>query len=153
MPRVGDRSGATTRRITILPFNRTIPECDRDPELEQKLMAERSGILNECITYLIRITRQGGFDRCEQSESLMQEYIMENDTEATFLEERAERHESYKTRGGELYKAYSQWCIENGFKPKNSNQIAKEWRRLGFEYSRSAGSWWHGVRLRECESF
>jgi hypothetical protein len=73
---------------------------------------------------------------------------MENDTEATFLEECAERHESYRTRSSELYSRYANWCISNGFKPKNSNQIAKDWRRLGLQLQHSNGHFWCGVRLR-----
>lgn len=149
MPRVGDRSGATMRRIVILPFNRTIPEDERIHHLEQLLINERSGIFNELMTHLWRVIRSGQFDRCEQSEQRMAEYIMENDTEATFIEECAECHESYKVRSSALYEAYSQWCFNNGFKPKNVNQLAKEWRRLGFGYARSTGSWWHGLRLRD----
>jgi putative DNA primase/helicase len=147
MPRVGDRSGATTRRIVIIPFNRSIPASERILNLEDRLMAERSGIFNALIPMLKRVTAQGGFDRCEQSEALLQEYIMENDTEATFLEECAERHESYRTRSSELYKCYAGWCIANGFKAKNSNQIAKDWRRLGLMFQHSNGSWWHGVKV------
>ena len=147
MPRISDRSGATTRRIVIIPFNRSIPQYQRIPDLEQRLMRERSGIFNVCMNHLWRINEIGGFDRCEQSEQLLQEYIMENDTEATFLEECAERGD-YKVRGSELYTRYADWCNANGFKPKNSNQVAKDWRRLGLVYSRSDGSWWHGIRLR-----
>lgn len=148
-PRVADRSGATMRRIIIIPFNRTIPEGERISNLEQQLMAERSGIFNEMVTYLARLQRAGRFQHCDQSEDRRREYIMENDTEATFIEDRAERHESYKVRGSELYRAYVSWCSENGFKPKNSNQVAKEWRRLGFEAKQSNGIWWHGLRLPE----
>lgn len=148
MPRISDRSGATARRIVIIPFNRTIPEKDRIANLEQLLIRERSGIFNELVIHLHRLQNAGVFDTCEQSDQLLQEYIMENDTEATFIEECAVKHENHKLRGGELYKAYSEWCVSNGFKPKNSNQIAKEWRRLGFEYVRSDGSWWHGLKLQ-----
>jgi putative DNA primase/helicase len=149
MPRVSDRSGATTRRIVIIPFNRTIPEHERIADLERRLMAERSGIFNELITHLWRLLRAGSFDHCEQSERLLAEYIMENDTEATFLEEEAETHESFKVQSKVLYDRYSQWCQQYGFKPKNRNQIAKEWRRFGFENRTSNGVWWHGVRLRD----
>lgn len=149
MPRIGDRSGATTRRIVIIPFNRSIPASERIADLEQKLWAERSGIFNTCIAHLIRINKLGGFDPCEQSEQLLQEYIMENDTEATFLEECAERHESYKVRGSELHARYASWCQDNGFKAKNMNQVAKDWRRLGLTLQQSNGRWWHGVQLKQ----
>jgi putative DNA primase/helicase len=147
MPRVGDRSGATTRRIVIIPFNRTIPESERMSDLERRLIHERSGIFNELVIHLHRIKTGGGFDRCEQSEQLLQEYIMENDTEATFIQECAECHESYKVQSSELYARYAGWCDTNGFKPKNANQIAKDWKRLGFEKSKASTSIWHGLRL------
>lgn len=152
MPRISDRSGATTRRIYIFPFNRTIPEDHRISNLEQRLAAERSGIFNTILDALERLKKNGDFTYCEQSDRLRQEYIMENDTEATYLEERAELHESYRTQAGALYSDYSLWCSERGFKPKNYNQIAKEWRRFGFEHQHSNGKWWKGVRLRESKS-
>ena len=75
---------------------------------------------------------------------------MENDTEATYLEERAELHESYRVQSSVLYTDYSLWCGERGFKPKNYNQIAKEWRRLNFTSTKSGGvMFWHGIKLRE----
>lgn len=149
MPRIQDRSGATTRRIIIIPFNRTIPESDRISNLEHLLIQERSGIFNEMVTYYTRLQRAGQFEFCQQSEDQRNQYIMENDTEATFIEECAEFHESYKVQSTQLYSKYTEWCLTNGFKPKNRNQIAKEWRRLGFENRTSNGVWWHGIRLTE----
>lgn len=150
MPRMSDRSGATARRIVIIPFNRSVPEHERILNLEQLLISERSGIFNELVIYLHRLKSAGnaGFDHCEQSDNLMQEYIMENDTEATFLTECCDLHEAYKVRAKVLYDAYAGWCISNGFKPKNSNQLAKEWRRLNFVQKTSDGSWWHGLQVR-----
>lgn len=147
MPRVSDRTGATTRRITILPYNRTIPESEQKHDLEQLLMGERSGIFNILISALKRLNNAGSFTACKQSQEKLAEYVMENDTEATFIEQRCDRHESYKVQSAALYKCYTEWCLANGFKPKNSNQIAKEWARLGFNRGRANGSVWHGLRI------
>ncbi len=148
MPRISDRSGATTRRIVIIPFNRSIPADERIHNLEALLYKERSGIFNLLIHYMWRLKKQNGFDYCQQSDDLLQQYIMENDTEATFIEEMADVHESYKVQSSVLYPQYVEWCLQNGFKPKNRNQIAKEWRRLGFINRTSNGVWWHGLQLR-----
>lgn len=148
MPRITDRTGATFRRLFIIPFNRTIPEHERIPDLEDKLAGERSGIFNVLIAHLIRLNNAGSFTVCEQSEQRKQEYVMENDTEANFIQECAECHESYKVKSSELYTCYAAWCLQNGFKPKNAKQVAKEWRRLGFENRQSNVIWWHGLRLR-----
>lgn len=147
MPRISDRSGATTRRIVIIPFNRSIPQEHRILDLEARLMAERSGIFNLCVNHLRRVVDQGRFDTCAQSDALLQEYVMENDTEATFIEECCVRGEQNKVRGQDLYNRYASWCQNNGFKAKNSNQIAKDWRRLGLTPKRSDGAWWLGVAL------
>ncbi len=149
MPRMTDRSGATTRRIFMVPFNRTIPERERIGNLEALLMAERSGIFNVMIAHYKRLVSNGGFEVCDQSEALRQQYILENDTEATYIEERAELHESYRVQSTDLYRDYSLWCEDRGFKPKNFNQIAGEWRRLGFRDSKSHGvTVWNGLRLK-----
>ncbi len=149
MPRISDRSGATMRRIKIIPFNRSIPEAQRIPNLEYLLKQERSGIFNLMISYYNQLQQRGSFKYCQQSVDRVNEYIMDNDTEATYIEERADKHESYKVQSNDLYADYKHWCEAGGFRAKNMNQVAKEWRRLGFTYKRSNGSWWHGLRLKQ----
>jgi putative DNA primase/helicase len=149
LPRISDRSGATTRRIVIIPFNRSIPENKRIQNLEQLLMRERAGIFNEMVFGYKCILNGRTFDKCEQSNAAREQYIMENDTEMTYIEERGETHESYRITSAALYQDYSSWCMERGFKPKNINQLAGEWRRLGFVHERSNGAWWRGVRLKQ----
>ncbi len=150
MPRISDRTGATIRRIIILPFNRTIPESDQIHDLEHRLLRERAGIFNLAIDHLIELTARKSFIAAKQSEDKRIEYIMENDTEATFLEERAETRPELFIQSSLLYANYNGWCMERGFKPKNYNQIAKEWKRLGFENHKSNGViFWKGLSLRE----
>lgn len=150
-PRMADRSGATARRLQIIPFNRTIPENERITNLEQLLINERPGIFNEMVVHYKRLVSAGGqFEYCEQSERQRQQYILENDTEATYIQERAILHESYKVQGSVLYEDYREWCEMNGFKCKSANQVAGEWRRLGFVLSKSNGlSVWQGLKIRE----
>lgn len=149
LPRMSDRTGATARRIVMIPYSRTIPESERIGNLEQLLMAERSGIFNTLMDALQALNKRGWFAPCEQSDQMLQDYVMENDTEATFIEQETELHESYKVQSRDLYNRYMMWCMNSGFKPKNSNQIAKEWRRLGFTDAKSNGvTVWHGLKLR-----
>lgn len=149
MPRVNDRSGATIRRIIIIPFNRTIPENERDYTLEQRLMNERAGIFNVMITHYKRLVRSGGFTRVDQVEERRAEYALENDIEAQYAEERFERHENNKITATELYRDYRSWCEEFGYRPKSMTQIAPEWRRLGLTDKKSNGlSTWSGAKLR-----
>jgi putative DNA primase/helicase len=153
LPRITDRSGATTRRITIIPFNRSIPQHERIIDLEARLLRERAGIFTAVMFDLARVVRQGHFDLCAQSEEQIQQYIAENDTEATYVEQCAEVHPSYSVRGAELYSSYAQWCQSNGFKPKNLNQVAKDWRRLGFNRRHSDGAVWEGLKIATAKVF
>ena len=73
---------------------------------------------------------------------------MQNDTEATFVEDFCQRGPDYVIKGEGLYKAYKRWCDENGYKTKNITQVAKDWERLGFYKVKSNGSsLWHGLRI------
>ena len=54
----------------------------------------------------------------------------------------------YKAQGSALYRAYADWCKENGHKYASSTRVAEDWRRLGFERDRIRGlTWWRGVGL------
>ena len=149
MPRIVDRSGATTRRIIIIPFNRTIPENERIRNLDGLLLQERSGIFNEILLAYQNLLTDPDFRQCKQSVDRRAEYVMENDTEGTYIDERGDRHESHTVQSSELYRDYSLWCEDRGFKPKNFNQVAQEWRRLGFKDSKSNGvTVWRGLKIR-----
>jgi putative DNA primase/helicase len=145
--RISDRSGATFNRIKLILFNRSFGEKERDLELPQKLHAERPGIFNTIMDQYRLLCRKG-WRHVQQSENALKLYRSENDTEHTFIESRCEENDLATVRGSELYSAYKSWCEENGFKPKNSNQVAADWRRLGFKDKRSNGIVWEGVRLK-----
>jgi putative DNA primase/helicase len=147
-PRMVDRSGATTRRIYMIPFNRTIPERLRIYDLEDRLTRERPGIFNEMVIHYRRLIRAGDFEKCGQSSALKHEYIMQNDTEATFAEERLELGDSYTIQAQPLYAAYREWCQENGFGPKARNQVSADWKRLGLSVYKDDKHIYKGARLR-----
>lgn len=148
-PRMTDRSGATMNRLKVIPFNHTVPAHRRIGNLQQLLMRERAGIFNWLLDGYVRLTEQDGFTVSEQSEIWRASYQLENDTEKTFVNDCCELATAHSVQGEVLYLAYKRWCESNGFRPKNSNQVAKEWERLTFHKTRSNGtSVWHGLRLR-----
>lgn len=76
-------------------------------------------------------------------------YQRENDTEYLYFIDRLELDPEGRIGGGELYGDYRIWCENNGFKPKNNGQVAKDWRRLGLTDSRIGGKTaWKGAKLR-----
>lgn len=150
-PRVSDRSGATFNRLHIIPFNRSIPPEERILDLDKKLLRERAGIFNELMVFYQRLNNGGGvFERVPQSIAKREQFQMENDTEATFLAECTSALHSSRVGSQELYNRYRNWCDENGFRPKNINQVGKDWERLGLEKRNIDGRfWWQGIVFRE----
>lgn len=148
-PRISDRSGATFNRLKLIPFLRTVPKDKRDSKLLQKLESEKAGIFNTLMTFYRQLQNDKKFRRAQQSEALLREYQLENDTELTYVEEMCECHELADTQSALLYRSYSDWCEARGFRPKNYNQIAGEWRRLGFTSQKTGGLiFWHGLRIK-----
>lgn len=148
-PRISDRSGATFNRLKLIPFNRSIPRDQRDPHLLQKMEAEKSGIFLSLMTFYHQLQNQKKFRRVEQAELRLREYQLENDTEATYVEEMCDRDSSFRAQSALLYRNYSDWCEARGFKPKNYNQISGDWRRLGFTSRKIGGvMFWYGIRIK-----
>lgn len=50
------------RRVHLIPFNQTFEGADRDMHLEEKLLAELSGIFNWCLEGLTDFWTRGGFE-------------------------------------------------------------------------------------------
>lgn len=148
LPRVNDRSGALFNRLKLVRFNRTFSPAERDNHLLQKLIAERSGIFNVLLHYY-GLLNVSGWRHVKQSEEKLAEFRLESDTEYTFVEACCDVHHNNKVKSSELYAAYKDWCERSGFRPKNMNQVANDWRRLGFTDRRTnSGSVWQGVELR-----
>jgi putative DNA primase/helicase len=149
-PRMTDRSGATLNRLKVIPFNRSVPKHRRIGNLYQLLMRERPGIFNWLLDGYMRLAERGTFTTSEQSELWRENYQLENDTEMTFVNEWCERGigTEYRVQAEILYRHYKRWCDENGFRPKNANQAAKEWERLGFYRGATHGvRYWYGLRI------
>lgn len=149
-PRVSDRSGATFNRLNIIPFNRSVPQNERIPNLDKLLISESAGVFNDIMYAYQRLCKAGKFEHVPQSVNFRERFQMENDTEATFLNDCTTWKPTAKVQSQLLYNCYRNWCDTNGFKPKNINQVGKEWERLGLEKRASDGRYfWHGIFLRE----
>lgn len=150
MPRISDRSGAVYNRLHAIPFNRSIPPSERISDLGQRLAAERAGVFIWLLVGYRRLMRRGHFIQVEQSQALKESYRLSNDTEQTFINERCTLDTEARTQAENFYYAYRSWCIDNGFNPKNSNQVARDWERLGLVRRSSNGRrYWCGVTVNE----
>jgi len=121
-PKVRDQSAGMWDRVWMIPFKHYFDPTspDTDPDMEQKLMKEASGILNWCITGWKRYQATGKLVKCKSIQDETQEYQNSEDFLYDFLyQKNAEGEMVYKIdknnknieiRFSELYIAYKQWC-------------------------------------------
>jgi len=121
LPQNVEFTEAFFRRFIIIPFDQTITQEEKNPELAKTIIAnELSGVMNWVLRGLARMSKNKTFSTSEKSEACLAEYRNESDTVALFIEE--ERYEASlteKIKQSVVYDDYSQYCRNNGFRPLN----------------------------------
>ncbi len=135
LPKDVEHTEAFFRRFLIVPFDVTIPEEKRNPNLSTEIIeAELSGVFKWILDGLNRLLEQGKFSKCDAAKKAVENYRTESDSAAMFIEEYGfeksnEDFESLK----DLYVIYKSFCNDNGFRPVHSRNLAKRLEALGFE--------------------
>lgn len=138
LPKDVEYNDAFFRRWLIVPFNVTIPAGEQDKNLSGRIIgSELSGIFNWVLSGLQRLIEQTAFTPCHEAEAALQEYRQESDSVFQFI-----RHYNYVPSQihcrtlAEVYKTYTSFCSDNGFKPPNVGNFRKRMEGLGFTSNR-----------------
>jgi len=135
------------RRIHLLPFNRVIPEDQRDKHREEKLQAELPGILCWMVEGCKQWQQQGlnpPVDVLNATEA----YKSEQDTFQEFFEEKCELRG--QVTFAKIYQTYSNWCRDNGEKPESRRWVADRLTdRSLVKRKTSTGPVYQGIQIRE----
>ena len=136
MPRTRDFSDALFRRAVILQFNRTFTKEEQDSELKDKLLTELPGILNLALdayhSALVSTFTQPG-----STETAKQEWRLEADQVAQFVDDVCERDPDACSKASEVFEAYLSWALINGIKQTMSQRgLRDRLTRLGFGHRR-----------------
>lgn len=83
-PEIRGTDDGIWRRVMLVPFDVQIPESERDPDLVNKLWAERSGILNWMVEGLVDVL-EGGLAPPDKVLDATREYREESDPIGVFL--------------------------------------------------------------------
>ena len=144
-PRISGTDNGIWRRINIIPFTVTIVE--RDDLLDDKLWAEREGVLNWLVQGCLMWQRDG---LCPSQEVLdaNDEYRKDEDTLAEFLVERCSQ-EPGETKLADLYLTHCQWLAPSQSKPWQRKAFAAALRERGFSSRHTnAGVVFGGIKVR-----
>jgi putative DNA primase/helicase len=113
MPRIRGVDHAIWRRLKPIPFNEIIPEKEQDKKLGQKLLAEQPGILawavRGCLDW-----QKNGLGNPPEVIAATEAYKEESDVLGEFIEDCCDVKKGLEVLSKDLYKAYRNWCVENG---------------------------------------
>ncbi|GHU81843.1 hypothetical protein FACS189468_5180 [Spirochaetia bacterium] len=136
------------RRIKLIPFTNRIPEEKQDKNLEEKLMAEASGILN----WLLEGAKRWTEERLKTPQiitSATDEYRGEMDVIGNFIRERCAQEPGASIRARELFKCYQDWCDDNNEHACSERFLGLRLKELGLEQKRLAdGRYWKGIMVK-----
>lgn len=152
-PIVRDAGYAIWRRLMLIPFEVTIPEHERDPDLGAKLRREAPCILRWMLDGL-KAYREMGLSPPERVRAANAAYREESDIIGLFLEEcvsKVNELEGASVTTGDVYAVFREWCADQGIqKPPTQITLSRKlsdrgWRQVA---NRHEGRRWADMRLR-----
>lgn len=113
-PAIRNIDEAMKRRLHLIPFTITVPPERRDKHLQQKLLAERDGILAWAVQGCLDWQRLGRLDPPQQVLDATEEYFEAEDALGRWLDERCVREANAKSLTAELFNDWKQWAEAAG---------------------------------------
>lgn len=158
LPTFSDKSEGMWLRLEIIPFNYTVSKEDQNPRLMDSATweSELPGILNWAIEGLKRLRANRRFTHSDICEAAKQEHRKHSDFTSAFLEDNYAADASAEVKGKDIYRAYTEWCGDNGYKhPLVSRSFGKVVKRV-FPAAESVSTHdndgplrkWKGIRRR-----
>lgn len=146
LPTIKEDTHAVWRRLRRVPFKYQVPDEDVDLELTDKLIEERSGILNHllrgCLSW-----QADGLSWPEEIIEATEEYRGEQNTVKDFVESHTELGDFCRCSVGELRGAYDQFCRDNAISETISAQAFNS--RIEALGPVRENAWWKG-RTQKC---
>lgn len=160
MPLLNKLDGTTafTDRIHFLVFSNTIPEEQRDKSLLNKLIAEKTYIVEWALEGLRELMDNNLiFTESDEARAFKSRYIAELNNVTEFVHERCHvdlNNDECKVHRKVLFPAYKQYCRDNGYKSLSKQEFFVEVSKLNVQSGkmRISGSTplegFRGIRLK-----
>ena len=129
---------AIKARFNLVPFEVTIPRLERDPELTEKLVAERPAILrwmiDGCVMWLA--------DKLAPPlivTDATSEYMEAEDSVGLWIEEICVLSKQVSETSGRLFKSWTSWAGRSGEPAGTQKRFSQTMTSRGFEISKANG--------------
>jgi putative DNA primase/helicase len=136
---------AIWRRIRLIPFEVTIPENERDPQMLEKLCTESEGILVWAIEGC-RLWNIDGLGVPPSVKKATEVYRGEMDVIAQFVEDCCETGIGQTVASCDLYSAFTDWCSKNGEHTVTKKKLNLRLKELGYEPAKVGAGKQRGLR-------
>ncbi|PWX07285.1 hypothetical protein CYK68_14490 [Clostridium perfringens] len=146
-PKVKGNDHGIWRRWRMIPFKYKFTEKEKDPNFyEEKLKPELEGILLWAITGY-QMWKEQGFEAPKEVMEAVEDYKMDMDQVARFIEDCCVVREDEECTGSAMYDEYVNWCINEGENYKMTNhKLARDLKEKGFINKRDMnGKKWIGI--------
>ena len=149
-PRIYGTDRAIWRRICLIPFEVTIPESERDPQIASTLREEAAGIL----AWLVRGCLRWQKDGLTEPSAVMRAiagYREDQDPVGAFILACCVIKKRESATAADLYREYELWAREAGEDPVKPNTFGRMLGERGFEKDRKGplkATRWLGLGLR-----
>lgn len=118
------------RRFKILDFKVTISDAEADTDLARKIVHELSGIMNWVLSALERLINQRGFSPCKACDEALFKYKTLSNSAYLFFSQRCEISSMSPTHGPTLYKAYREFCLDEGLNSLGKNKFFERFAQI-----------------------
>lgn len=139
---------AIRRRMHLIPFEVTISEHERDPELSEKLKAEFPGILRWAIEGCLDWQRQG-LNAPAIVRDATADYMAAEDAIGRWLDDRCEVGSRNWAASAVLFADFKTWCDRSGERAGSQKRFSQALEARGFVPERTrAAKGFLGLALR-----
>lgn len=120
----GDNGRWVYERIIPLKCENIIANKDRDPEILEKMIAEKDGIIQKIIPALRKVISNGyKFNEPQKVIKERELYEARNNSVIKFIRDKMVLASSSRLTISVIYSYYQKWCDDNSFYVKDSNQF------------------------------
>ena len=130
---------AMKRRLHLIPFTITVPPEKRDKHLQQKLLAERDGILAWALEGCLAWQRLGRLDPPQQVLDATDEYFEEEDAIGEFLDEDCQQSAVAREAISAIYQRWRERAERRGEYVGTSRWLTQQLINRGFARTRLHG--------------
>lgn len=151
LPKDIENNEAFYRRFTLIPFNVTIPEAERDATLPQKIIEnELAGVFNWVLEGLNRLLKNGRLTTSDILDRTILEYRQQSDTVYLFLDEENYVSDPVKEKSlSDMFNQYNEYCKACNYKACSRRTFAERLRTLGLSTTRRSHGTMVGVRKKD----